>query len=427
MFRSMPAADFDSPPIASASRLTRRSFVAGLAAMTIPARSEGAANVRRFGVVGDGQHDDTAAFATALRSTSALFVPAGIYLVDRIVVPNGRRILTDGYSTIFRQRAGTPDETRLLNIVGSNVSVGDCSVEGNIATDTGEQRHGIFVAATRETGDLANIALGNVRGRNLRGDVVYVGSRFGYTARNIRIGNVEATNILRNIVSVVGGRNIRIGRITGTYVGYTHLDIEPDDYNGPVIGCSVDSVQGSFVQVAGSSAKAYVDLIRIGLLDLSAPVQRSTPPYPPGVKREDALLIRNVHSLDIYRLLARGFEGNAIRQIWDPGGIADQNIHIASAELSDCARGPRAGRAYILGSEHATRLRIDSLTVRVSEPRIDVVRNCKDAHIGAVNGRLPSGTRLIAESAHVWDPLLYLIGGGAAFYASARLAKGVIA
>jgi hypothetical protein len=305
-----------------------------------------------------------------------------------------------------------PATTRLLNIVGSNVEIGDCTVEGNIGSDAGEQHHGIIIVATPATGDLTNIVLGNIRGHNLRGDVVYIGAREGRMVRNIRIGAVQGTNVLRNIVSIVGGREISIGRISGTHVGYTHLDIEPEDYSGPVSECMIEAVRGGFVQVAGSSARAYVDRVRIGLLNLAAPVPRSVPIYKPGLRRDDALTIRNVRSLEIGTLIARGFDGNAIRQIWNPGALTDQSIDIASAEISDCARKGGAGGAYILGDRRATRLSIDSLTIDVPRSGIAVVRDCKEAHIRTVRGRLPVGSPMFANRARVPEELFYVLGGG---------------
>jgi hypothetical protein len=414
--------------------LTRRAFASGAAAaVLIPNRafaaagaSDKGADVRRFGAAGDGVRDDTASFAAALGASATLYVPAGTYLVDRVMIRSGRQIRTDGASTIFRQRAGTPEGTRLLNIVGSNVELGDCTVEGAIASDSGEQHHGIIIAATRATGDLSNIVLGNIRGRNLRGDVVYVGARDGHVVRNIRVGDVQGSNVLRNIVSIVGGRDISIGRISGSRVGCTHLDIEPEDYTGPVSGCAIEAVRGGFVQIAGSTAKAYVDRVRIGRLDLAGPVPRSVPVYKPGLRRADALTIRNVRSLEIGALIARGFDGNAIRQIWNPGALPDQNIHVASAEISDCARKAGAGGAYVLGDRRATRLSIDRLTIDVPRSGIAVIRDCKEAHIGTVRGRLPAGSRMFANGARVPKELFYALGGGLVlgFGAAVALRRG---
>jgi hypothetical protein len=402
---------------------SRRSFTSAIAcvaaralgagsasALAIP--GSGAINVKRFGAIGDGWHNDTASLEAALAASPAVFIPAGIYLLDRIMIPAGRTILTDGFRTVFRQRPDVPNGVRPFRIIGSNVRVGDFTVEGNIGADSGEWHHGLSIEADRETSDLSNITIGNVRGRNLRGDVVCVGSGPSGSARNVRMGHVHGDNILRNVVSVVGGREVRIDRITGTRVGLTHLDIEPEDYSGPVVGCTVGSVVGGFVQVAGTTARSYIDQVHIGLLDLSSPLARSIPAYQPGLNRNSALTVRNIRGLQIGRLIAKGFGGPAVRQVWDPGALTDQPIHIFAAELSDCCRDPRSPRAYIVGSRRATRLRIDSLAIDRVRPGIDAVRDCKDARIGHLRGALPKGSRLIAQSGPDVEDLLYLLAGG---------------
>jgi len=370
-----------------------------------------ALNVRQFGAAGDGVHDDTAAFHAAFRASRTLFVPAGTYLIDRLLLPAGTVLQTQGFGTVFRQRPGLLEDSRMLNIVGSNVRIGDCTVAGNIASDTGEQRAGIFIQARSDTGDLSNIVIGNVYGSNLRGDVMFVGARHGRSVSDVTVGDVHGSNILRNVVSVVGGRNIDIGRITGSRVGYMHLDIEPEDYSGPVVGCTVQSVRGGFVQVAGQSAQAYVDGVRIQLLDLT-PSQESVPPYPPGLKRADALVVRNVRSLEIARLVASGFPGAAMRQVWNPGELPDQYVYIRQAQLSNLAR--ERGRAYVRGDRRTTRLTIDELAVDIPTPGIDAVLDCKSARVGRVTGRLPKGSRLIAQSTDIIEPLAWVAAGGAA-------------
>jgi hypothetical protein len=369
------------------------------------------ADVRLFGAAGNGVANDTLAFRRARRASATIYAPAGTYLVDTVLLPAGTTLITDGAATRFKQRRGIRERLQILTVTGSNVVIGDCTVEGNIATDDGEWRHGVVVQASPETGPISNVRVGNINGRNLRGDVVYIGSNGQVPVTGVQVGNVNAANIIRNVVSVVGGRNISIGHITGTNVGYTHLDIEPDEWNAPVNGCTVASVRGSFVQIAGQTASSAVDGVRIGLLDLRQGTDRSIPPYPPGLKRTNALELRNFRSVEIDQLIARGFTGAAIVQIWNPGALPDQYIHIGQAELTDCCRGP--GRnAYIQGSRRATHLRIDSLAANISKRGVDVVRDCKSARILRVTGNRPQTSRLIALASPV-EPHMALAAAGA--------------
>jgi hypothetical protein len=378
-------------------------------------------NVRHFGATGDGLQNDTVAISSALKVSRTLFFPAGIYLVDRLLLPAGTTFLTEGPRTVFQQSSKLAATVRILTIVGSNVRISDCTVRGNIATDTGEQHHGIFAAATAETGNLWNIRIGNVSGADLRGDVVYLGASDGNSLSDVQVGDVVGSNILRNVVSVVGGRNIRIGRISGTRIGYTHLDIEPDEYNGPVIGCSVAAVHGGFVQVAGQTKDAYLDGISFGSLRLNSTRERSVPVYSPGLKRANAIELRNTRSIKIRQLVVAGYTGAAIRQVWDPGELSDQYLHITEAYISDCCKD--GGRAYIQGDRRATRLTIDRLQVGLRRPEVDVVRDCKSARVRVLVDKLRNRGRLVAQAPDVIEPLAYAaaaIGAAATIFPLAR-------
>src|SRR6476620_8651732 len=77
--------------------LCSRGLAAGSGSPITPA-----IDVRRFGAVGDGVHNDTAAIDRALRVSRTLFFPAGVYLLDRLVLTTGTTIVTDGSRTIFQ-------------------------------------------------------------------------------------------------------------------------------------------------------------------------------------------------------------------------------------------------------------------------------------------------------------------------------------
>lgn len=390
----------------SLTLLSRRSLLASIGGTLVSGTTSAYAapsasahlNVRDVGAAGDGIRDDTDAFVRAFARARSISVPAGTYLVERVMIPADAIVATAGFATRFKQRAGLPPGTRLLNVVGSNVRLGDCTVEGNIRSDTGEQYHGVFVQASPATGDLSNIGIGNVHGVNLRGDVVYIGSREGRVARNIAVGHVHGDNVIRNVVSICGGRNLAVAVITGTRVGMTHLDLEPEDDYGPVIGFRVGTVRGAYVQIAGSSPLSFLDDIRLGLVDLSPPIQRSDPLYLNDKSRRDALVVRNYRSLDIERLVARGFAGAALRQIWNRGELTDQRLHIAQAELSDCCKDFRASRAYVVGSTCATRLKIDDFQLQIGQPGVDGITDCREVSVARFQGKLPGRSRLVSRS-----------------------------
>jgi hypothetical protein len=375
----------------------------------LPEISTKAIDVRKFGTAGDGRTNDTRAIEGALRAAPTIFVPAGVYLIDQLMLPTGTTILTDGFATIFKQQPRLPPTVRILNVVGSNVAIGDCTVEGNIESDTGEQHHGINVSANKQTADISHVRIGNVRGSNLRGDVVYLGTADGRNLHDVEVGDVFGSNVLRNVVSIVGGDVIRIGTIGGSRVGYMHLDIEPDRDNGPVTYCTVKAVHGGFVQVAGQTAEAYVEAVALGLVDLEAPVNGSTPVYLPGLNRADALTIRNVRSIEFGQFLAKDFPGHAIKQVWDPGELTDQRIDISEAHLINCCT--EHGAAFIAGSPRATRLKIDDLEIDIRKRGVDAIRDCKEAKIGHVQRKMPKGSRLVARSPSLAEPLLYAAGG----------------
>ena len=80
----------------------------------------------------------------------------------------------------------------------------------------------------------------------------------------------------------------------------------------------------------------------------------------------------------------------------------------------------RDGDAYVLGSKRATKLMIDSLAIDRLRRGADVIRDCKQIHIGKARGRLPDGSRLIAQSAEIPAPV-YIVGGAAAATAALLL------
>ena len=197
-----------------------------------------------YGVKGDGVTDDTAAIQQCLNDNRVVYfpTPAVAYLITSLDIPANTIINTENINVRFKQASGTNAELRMLYVRGSNVEIGDLTGEGNIATDTDEFKHVLAILTrspsssnVRQGADVAidNVRLGHIRGLNIRGDVVSIGQNANRPITNVYVESAHGDNILRNVVSVVGGDNIYVGRVTGTQVGYMAADIEPDgDYTG---------------------------------------------------------------------------------------------------------------------------------------------------------------------------------------------------
>ena len=166
-------------------------------------------DIREAGAAVDGRTDDTAAWRRALSSSDVIRVPAGTTLVSQIEVPANKTIVTAGFASVIKQLPGQPVITPIIRIVGSNVNVGSLRGIGNIATDTGEWSHVIQLSADEKTGALSDIVIGDIIGENVRGDVITLEARPGYPLSKVKIGNVIASNVLRNGVSVCGGSHGR--------------------------------------------------------------------------------------------------------------------------------------------------------------------------------------------------------------------------
>ena len=359
----------------------------------------GVADVRSFGVTGDGRTDDTAGFNAALKDADVISVPAGTFIVGQIQVPGGKTIVTQGANTVLKQRPALPSATPVLKITGSNVAIGGLKIVGNIATDTGEWMAAIAIRPNRSTGSLSDITIGDIIGENIRGDVVEIYPTAPYDAARIRIGNLVGINILRSVVSVCGGNDIEIRSCTGPRVGYSHFTVEPDAPCTPVRNLRVGHVKGRHAVIGPVSPSVMAEGVTIDTLDLDPSFALgSSPGYPHGVAIANAgLLIRNCKSLNVATFRAKGFAGPAVKQIYNRGELPTQEIRIDQAEISDCNRAASPDDAYLVGTPGVTDLIIRRLAIKLDSYGANGVQSFTGAQIGEVEAVLGPGARLFRD------------------------------
>lgn len=282
----------------------------------------------------------SAYYATAFAAADAVLFPAGTYVHNSYTIPAGKTLLGEGKATRFKQTTTADRFDSLFFIEASNVTIEDCTVEGNIdmydhtvpsanapnGANDSEFMHGIYVRSPDETKPVRNVILGDIYGKNLRGDVVCIYCPTAGTVDGVTVGNVFGENILRNGVSIVGGRNISIGDIDGTAFGYSALDIEPEDYTKPAENITVRSVRGAVVQVAGTPG-VWIDGVRIGRIDTSP--SHSSEPVPAyrfanGTSQYDPTVgfrARGAYNIHVGHWKARGHTSHAFVYISDTSPI----------------------------------------------------------------------------------------------------------
>ncbi len=295
-------------------------------------------DVRRYGAV-SAAANVTAAFASAalVAATHGNYWPAGVWNISSVTLTDGATVRTEGFSTQVNQLAGydgSPNtQTRMIICGGSNITLGSLKSTGQIATDSGEQQHVVFVYKTGAS--ISNITIGDIHGTDIRGDVLYIGAPTGFTTTNVSYGRITGNNILRNIVSIVGASYVT-GRaaIQEGPVGLCVYDIEPDF--DPSTDIHIDLVKGRYAQVAPPNAADYADRITIGTLDLNPSYGGdTTPSYASGLF-DSGLLIRNCRHLYIGNARIKDFPKFAIEHIFNSGELADQRLHIGHLEISGC-------------------------------------------------------------------------------------------
>jgi len=242
-----------------------------------------------------GSIDVTTCVFNALAESKNVYMPAGTWLISQInIVQDGQQLITEGMATVLKQKPNVQSQFSvtgsgpttgnydfpIINVKASNVSIGDMTFIGNIASDSGEFNHCIYVFDnTGALSEIRNITLGNYYATDIRGDVLYVGGVVSTPIYNVNVISLDGDNIYRSICSITGGHGVRIQQIYGNRVGYRNIDFESNVGSQTTDDCWVGFIRGGCVQLASDDPTARVGSIQIDQLDLDNAYMPAPTPY----------------------------------------------------------------------------------------------------------------------------------------------------
>ena len=273
-------------------------------------------DARRYGARIDGRTDDTAAFNDSLRQAAEPggadpLWPTGTAMVARLIISAPVHVRTAGYATVLQQKPGLGADKPVVEVAASDVELEPFSVAGNIGSDAGEFNHALKIGGAAT---IHGIIVHGIRGRDIRGDVLYLGGTRLHPLSHVRIGAIEGDNIYRSVVSITGGQQIRIDSIRGQRVGYRHLDVEPNPQASQApADIDVGAVVGADLQFVGDP-DIPIGSVRVERASLDNDrVANSDPPYPryPG-RNGFAAIVANISELHFGQLELRGFKGRSL-------------------------------------------------------------------------------------------------------------------
>ncbi|MFC5569109.1 right-handed parallel beta-helix repeat-containing protein [Lysobacter yangpyeongensis] len=228
--------------IAAASLALGTTALPALAAYVAPTRARGTAvlDVRNYGAVGDGVHDDTAAIQTAINALPAtggtVFVPAGTYMINAVKNLRLRSLMHLQLDPAAKLVAipNAADRAYVLNVYKvSDVEISGGQIVGerdkHMAT-SGEWGHAIMVRGSNR------VTVRDIRLSNCWGDGLSIGGAAATTgtipSQDVVVTNIVSTGNRRQALTIGRSRGVKIYDSEFSYTSGIKpgcgIDIEPD-------------------------------------------------------------------------------------------------------------------------------------------------------------------------------------------------------
>lgn len=199
----------------------------------------------KYGLVGDGRTDNTAAFRALLgHGGRAVHVEAGTYVTGALDIPGNTTLLLDR-GVIIKDSGKLIPSAKLITISQNNIYIRGPGAE--VLSDPafyngGEYRHGVFIIGATD------VVIDGLQSTGNSGDGFYIGSNHAEKpARNITLEDCSALHNRRNGLSITAGVNITVRNCSFSYTRGTSpqfgVDIEPDTHLEPLTNIKLINVR----------------------------------------------------------------------------------------------------------------------------------------------------------------------------------------
>jgi hypothetical protein len=212
----------------------------------------------KYGLVGDGRTDNTAAFRALLgHGGRAVHVKAGTYVTGALDIPGNTTLLLDP-DVIIKDSGKLIPSAKLITISHNNVYIRAQGAQ--VLSDPrfyhgGEYRHGVFIVGATD------VVIDGLQSNGNSGDGFYIGSdHSGKPALNVTLENCSALHNRRNGLSITAGVRINVLHCTFSYTRGTApqygIDIEPSAPRDPITSIKIVDVRT--VANAGGGISIYL-------------------------------------------------------------------------------------------------------------------------------------------------------------------------